>query len=134
MGSQGCSSFSKSWAKGSSGSSHGGACRGGGLIPTCYCGDIAVMKVAKTTKNAGRNFWGCPHYKGGSSIGNCCNFFKWCCEDNVDEKDCTILKRISELENAVKDLQKIQKMMKLLVVALCMCIVVDLVILKLWLG
>ncbi|BAT95993.1 hypothetical protein VIGAN_08285400 [Vigna angularis var. angularis] len=71
---------------------------------------------------------------GGSSIGNCCNFFKWCCEDNVDEKDCTILKRISELENAVKDLQKIQKMMKLLVVALCVCIVVDLVILKLWLG
>ncbi|KOM58193.1 hypothetical protein LR48_Vigan11g122700 [Vigna angularis] len=50
---------------------------------------------------------------GGSSIGSCCNFFKWCCEDNVDKKDCTILKRISELENAVKDLQKIQKMMKL---------------------
>ncbi|XP_017407845.1 uncharacterized protein LOC108320814 [Vigna angularis] len=122
--SEGCSSCSRSWGKGSSRWSHGCGVRGGGIIPTCYCGDVAVTKVARTTKNAGRNFWGCPRYKGGSSIGSSCNFFKWCVEEKVDEKDCTMVRRISQLENSVKDLQK---MMKILVVALCVCIVVCLV-------
>ncbi|KOM57962.1 hypothetical protein LR48_Vigan11g099500 [Vigna angularis] len=54
--------------------------------------------------------------KGGSSIGSSCNFFKWCVKEKVDEKDCTMVRRISQLENSVKDLQK---MMKILVVALC---------------
>ncbi|KOM51817.1 hypothetical protein LR48_Vigan09g047600 [Vigna angularis] len=68
---------------------------------------------------------------GGSSIGSSCNFFKWCVEENVDEKDCTMVRRISQLENAVKDLQK---MMKMLVVALCVCIVVCLVMFRFCLG
>ncbi|KOM27721.1 hypothetical protein LR48_Vigan454s001000 [Vigna angularis] len=41
--SEGCSSCSRSWGKGSSGWSHGCGVRGGGIIPTCYCGDVAAV-------------------------------------------------------------------------------------------
>jgi len=26
-------------------------------------GEIAVLRVARTVKNGGKEFWGCPHYK-----------------------------------------------------------------------
>ncbi|QCD95483.1 hypothetical protein DEO72_LG6g176 [Vigna unguiculata] len=31
--------------------------------PHCHCGEIAVLRVARTAKNCGKQFWGCPHYK-----------------------------------------------------------------------
>jgi len=34
-----------------------------GGTPHCYYGEIAVLRVAKTMKNGGKQFWGCPHYK-----------------------------------------------------------------------
>ncbi|KOM26079.1 hypothetical protein LR48_Vigan226s000800 [Vigna angularis] len=104
--SQGCSLCSKSWDKGSSRSSHAGGWREGGIIPTYYYGDIAVTKFVRTTKNAGRNFWGCPHYKDGSSIGSSNNFFKWCFEENIDEKDCTNVRKISFKVILMKEVKK----------------------------
>ncbi|WVZ26238.1 hypothetical protein V8G54_000055 (mitochondrion) [Vigna mungo] len=47
---------------------------GGGMIPICNYGDIVVTKMAKTTKNAGSQFWGV----GESSNEMSCNFSKWC--------------------------------------------------------
>jgi len=37
--------------------------RGVGGIPMCYCGEVAVLRVAKTVKNFGKQFLGCPNYK-----------------------------------------------------------------------
>ncbi|KAG2390337.1 uncharacterized protein HKW66_Vig0222570 [Vigna angularis] len=61
--SQSCSSCSKATCKGFSQSLHGAVSRGVGITPICYCGDIVVMKVARTSRNAVRKFWGCRHYK-----------------------------------------------------------------------
>ncbi|XP_047154346.1 uncharacterized protein LOC124825706 [Vigna umbellata] len=107
--SQSCSSCSKATCKGFSQSSHGAVSMGVGITSICHCGDIVVMKVAKTSRNAGRKFWGCRHYKGGFSTGMSCNFFKWCSEDNVDDRDGTIVRqsnKICDLENNVKELQR----------------------------
>jgi len=29
----------------------------------CYCGEVAALRVAKTVKNFGKQFLGCPNYK-----------------------------------------------------------------------
>ena len=34
-----------------------------GGTPLCHCGKIAVLRVARTVKNGGKQFWGCPHCK-----------------------------------------------------------------------
>jgi len=31
--------------------------------PHCHCGEIAVLRVARTAKNCGKQFWGYPLYK-----------------------------------------------------------------------
>ncbi|WVZ07255.1 hypothetical protein V8G54_020601 [Vigna mungo] len=57
-----------------------------GLKPTCFCGENAVFRTARTPKNKGRRFWGCPKFKGGSEdCASGCKFFKWCNEDVIDE-------------------------------------------------
>ncbi|KOM28290.1 hypothetical protein LR48_Vigan511s011300 [Vigna angularis] len=59
--------------------------RGGGVFtidgvsPLCLCGEKTVVRTARTAKNRGKQFWGCPKYKNGHEGG--CNFFKWCCDD-----------------------------------------------------
>jgi len=39
-----------------------------GESPFCFCGEIAVLRVAKTIRNAGKQFWGCPNYKVGVDV------------------------------------------------------------------
>ncbi|QCD83949.1 hypothetical protein DEO72_LG2g4298 [Vigna unguiculata] len=63
-----------------------GGCRGLGEAPTCNCGVAAVLRTIRTIKNGGRQFWGCPNFKGGSEGCYGCNFFKWCIEDDDDKK------------------------------------------------
>jgi len=32
-------------------------------MPVCYCGEKVVLRTARTPKNRGKQFWGCPKYK-----------------------------------------------------------------------
>ena len=32
--------------------------------PHCHCGEIAVLRVARTSKNCGKQFWGVPSLQG----------------------------------------------------------------------
>ncbi|XP_022640181.1 uncharacterized protein LOC111242130 [Vigna radiata var. radiata] len=66
-----------------------------GAKPSCYCGSKAVFRIAKTPKNKGKRFWGCPHFKGGSEDIGGCNFFKWCNEEVIDERNVVILEERS---------------------------------------
>jgi len=44
-------------------SSAGGGWKGLGVTPICQCGDVVVIRTARTTRNAGKKFWGCPNFK-----------------------------------------------------------------------
>ncbi|XP_022640842.1 uncharacterized protein LOC111242344 [Vigna radiata var. radiata] len=82
---------------------------GPGVIPICNCGEMVVVKMARTPKNARRYFWGCRNYKSEAGNGMCCNYFKWCSKKNDDEKDVIIGRqrgKIYDLENALKALKK----------------------------
>ncbi|QCD79332.1 hypothetical protein DEO72_LG1g2972 [Vigna unguiculata] len=37
--------------------------RSAGGTQMCYCREVAVLRVAKTIKNFGKQFLGCPNYK-----------------------------------------------------------------------
>jgi len=54
--------------KNSSFSSYGGAVRRSDLTPVCYCGEKAITRTARTAKNRGRKFLGCPKFK----VRYCC--------------------------------------------------------------
>jgi len=60
--SQGCSSGSYG-SQNHSVSRRPGWCGSSNGSPACYCGEIAVLMVAKTMKNGGKQFWGYPNYK-----------------------------------------------------------------------
>ncbi|KOM37796.1 hypothetical protein LR48_Vigan03g117800 [Vigna angularis] len=34
-----------------------------GVKPICFCGQNAVFRIARTPKNKGKRFWGCPKFK-----------------------------------------------------------------------
>ncbi|KOM27522.1 hypothetical protein LR48_Vigan432s002700 [Vigna angularis] len=53
--------------------------------PICYCGQSCVVRTAKTTKNRGKQFWGCSKYKNGGEESGC-NFFEWCNDIGGDER------------------------------------------------
>ncbi|QCD84218.1 hypothetical protein DEO72_LG2g4568 [Vigna unguiculata] len=44
-------------------SSASGGWKGLGVTPICRCGDVAMIRTARTTRNAGKKFWGCPNFK-----------------------------------------------------------------------
>jgi len=44
-------------------SCHGGGSKRLGSMPVCYCGEQAFLRTARTLKNRGKQFWGCPKYK-----------------------------------------------------------------------
>jgi len=44
-------------------SSLGGGWKGLGVSPICQCGEVAVLRTARTSRNAGKKFWGCPNFK-----------------------------------------------------------------------
>ncbi|QCD79839.1 uncharacterized protein LOC114176378 [Vigna unguiculata] len=102
--------------------------------PHCNCGEIAVLRVARTAKNCGKQFWGCPHYK--RSVGEdfkACNYFKWWTEDNGDERDATIARQSQRIRQREKDLIDSEKwlmylfriigLLGLIVIVLSICIV-----------
>lgn len=53
---------------------NGGSTVSSGGTPQCNCGVIAKKNVAKAGRNAGREFYGCPNFKG---TGTGCSFFQW---------------------------------------------------------
>ncbi|QCD81913.1 hypothetical protein DEO72_LG2g2244 [Vigna unguiculata] len=59
----------------------------------CYCGEVAVLRVTKTIRNVGKEFWGCTNFKrsGGNDVFKGCNYFKWLNEDNGDKKMLPLL-------------------------------------------
>ncbi|QCE11671.1 uncharacterized protein LOC114183299 [Vigna unguiculata] len=69
------------------GSSHGCGARIFAIKPMCYCGQTAVLRTAKTPKNRGKQFWGCPKFKSGSQDLGGCNFFQWFIEQEIEERD-----------------------------------------------
>ncbi|BAT78656.1 hypothetical protein VIGAN_02136400 [Vigna angularis var. angularis] len=58
-----------------------GSLRRLGAKPTCFYGQNAVFRIARTPKNKGKKFWGCPNFKGESEELVGCNFFQWCIEE-----------------------------------------------------
>ncbi|KAG2403827.1 uncharacterized protein HKW66_Vig0107470 [Vigna angularis] len=62
-----------------------GSVRRLGVKPSCFCGHIAVLHIARTPKNKGKKLWGCPNFKGGGKDIVGCNFFQWCSEEGIEE-------------------------------------------------
>ncbi|QCD79348.1 hypothetical protein DEO72_LG1g2987 [Vigna unguiculata] len=54
-------------------------------MPNCYCGDKAMLRTAKTAKNKGERFWGCPNFKSGGEECGGCNYFSWFVEYGIEE-------------------------------------------------
>ena len=127
--SRGASSSScNSWVHRTCNSCHGGS-RVSGSPPICDCGDIAVVRTARTTKNLGKQFWGCANFKvcfpvfdfgcffhfhlhvfvvlqrcGEDVLG--CNFFKWCYQEGADERDASAMNTFSPPQRLYKDERK----------------------------
>ncbi|QCE04418.1 hypothetical protein DEO72_LG8g2454 [Vigna unguiculata] len=55
-------------------SSEGGGRMVLGLRPICDCGEVVVLRTARTPKNVGRKFWCFANYKRESEAGVWCNF------------------------------------------------------------
>ncbi|KAM7496961.1 hypothetical protein LguiA_021375 [Lonicera macranthoides] len=53
-------------------SSNSGSNSGSCSYATCFCGEVAPMRVSWTEKNPGRRFIGCKNFS-----NNGCNFFHW---------------------------------------------------------
>ncbi|QCE03336.1 hypothetical protein DEO72_LG8g1360 [Vigna unguiculata] len=97
------SSSCNSWVHRTCNSCHGGS-RVSGSPPIYDCGDIAVVRTTRTTKNLGKQFWSCANFKrcGDDVLG--CNFFKWCYKEGVDERDAIIARqrqKITYMENSL---------------------------------
>ncbi|WVZ20791.1 hypothetical protein V8G54_008113 [Vigna mungo] len=102
----------------------------------CHCGEKTVLRTARTTKNRGKQFWGCPRYKLGSENG--CNFFRWFSDWGVEESiSCELLeandgvKQMSDVEKAVVGLQR---EMKYLVVVVSVLFVMNTIIIAMMMG
>ncbi|WVZ16850.1 hypothetical protein V8G54_009832 [Vigna mungo] len=81
---------------------HSVSCRGDGSwnrndgLIICHCGESCVLRTAKTVKNRGKKFWGCPRYKVGSENGGC-NYFRWCTDWGIEESvSCEVLEANDE--------------------------------------
>ncbi|XP_014506272.1 uncharacterized protein LOC106766023 [Vigna radiata var. radiata] len=101
------------------GSSRGASSRRMVGSQICYCGELAVLRVAKTAKNESKPFWGCPNYKRSQNEElRGCNFFKWQREDDVDERDITIgwqRRKTINLEKSLLVCQKREKLLRVVV-------------------
>ncbi|KAM7525704.1 hypothetical protein LguiA_015606 [Lonicera macranthoides] len=49
---------------------------------TCFCGEVAPIRVSWTSRNPGRRFFGCKKYG-----NNGCNFFQWVDKDKTVEEE-----------------------------------------------
>ncbi|XP_058759730.1 uncharacterized protein LOC131633036 [Vicia villosa] len=70
----------------------------------CYCGDKAILRRAKTTKSFGRQFWGCPHFKGPDHPG--CGFFEWFCEESEEHNGQIMMVRLEKLGRNIEHIQE----------------------------
>ncbi|KOM53413.1 hypothetical protein LR48_Vigan09g207200 [Vigna angularis] len=71
-----------------------------GVKPSCFYGRPVVFCVAKTPKNNGKRFWGCPNFKVGSEDFVRCNFFEWCTEEVIDSRNVVNLEDSSASASA----------------------------------
>jgi len=109
-----------------------------------------VVRTARTTKNLGKQFWGCANFKvcfpvfdfgcffhfhlhGFFVLQRCgedvlgCNFFKWCYEEGADERDAIIARqrqKITYIENALSVWQKRMQLSLVVIGVLIVMIVV----------
>ncbi|WVZ25186.1 hypothetical protein V8G54_003730 [Vigna mungo] len=112
----------------------------------CHCGEKTVLRTARTTKNRGKQFWGCPRYKLGSENG--CNFFRWFSDWGVEQSisyelleanDVRLVntfkkqgvKQMSDVEKVVVGLQR---EMKYLVVVVSVLFVMNTIIIAMMMG
>ncbi|XP_022635901.1 uncharacterized protein LOC111241523 [Vigna radiata var. radiata] len=107
---------------------------GVGIIPICNCGELAVVKMAKTSKNARRYFWGCGNYKSGTSSVMSCNYFKWCNEEKVDERDVIIGSQRRKICDMEKTVSALTRRNQFLVAVVCVLSVVVCVLSGVFLG
>ncbi|WVZ11152.1 hypothetical protein V8G54_015682 [Vigna mungo] len=95
--------------------------------PICHCGEMSVLRTAKTTKNRGKQFWSCPRYKGGGENAGC-NFFRWLCDFGTQESASCEMLETKDRDNNVVDVQKVvitlEKWIKMLVgVVFILCVI-----------
>ncbi|XP_027915999.1 uncharacterized protein LOC114175440 [Vigna unguiculata] len=122
------SSCCNSWGQPSYGGSYIRGSKGMGLIPICKCGEVAMLRVARTLKNNGRQFWGCSKFKSATCSDNVwCNYFKWYDEEFCDGRDGIIAQQrmeISELEISVRAMKKTNQFLLRLVIVVVVIFVV----------
>ncbi|WVZ12057.1 hypothetical protein V8G54_016587 [Vigna mungo] len=113
---------------------------------SCHCGEKCVLRTAKTTKNLGKQFWGCPRYKLGSeTVG--CNYFRWLADCGHDESvSCEVLEAndqrlVKSFENVEEKLVAVQKAMmglerwtKILVHVVSVVCVMNIIVIAMFLG
>jgi len=126
-----------------------------GVTPNYLCGEVAVMRTTRTTRNAEMKFWGCPNFKVSSmsvvvdfffkllnviivhwflssfdideeSIG--CNYFKWCGEDDIDERDGVIFKQKRKICTLEKSNKLYEKWVKYLIRVVCVVVVLNIIL------
>ncbi|QCE10502.1 hypothetical protein DEO72_LG10g1732 [Vigna unguiculata] len=111
-------------------SNHGGGVLSHGGAPICNCGEVAVLRTARTTKNGGKQFWGCPNYKRGSEAFIGCNYFKWCSEDAVDERDNTIIRQRRKIFILEKELKGSRMFVNVLLGIVGLLVVLNIIVLS----
>ncbi|KOM58078.1 hypothetical protein LR48_Vigan11g111200 [Vigna angularis] len=89
------------------GSSRGVSSRGMVGSQICYCGDLAVLRVAKTSKNEGKPFWGCPNYKNLLSLEEMLNQYILMKRQNklLEEENVNVMREKIRIQNLLQDLQ-----------------------------
>ncbi|XP_058765251.1 uncharacterized protein LOC131638708 [Vicia villosa] len=59
--------------------------------PSCFCENLVVLRRTTIVNNFGKQFRGCPHYKGYAKNG--CDYFAWYYDEVKDDKDIFIMKK-----------------------------------------
>ncbi|XP_027910407.1 uncharacterized protein LOC114169452 [Vigna unguiculata] len=109
-------------------SSAGGGWKGLDVTPICRCGDVAVIRTARTTRNAGKKFWGCPNFKRGNQESVGCNYFKWCGEDAIDKRDGVIFSQNREICSLEKSIKLYEKWVKCLIGVVGVVVVLNIIL------
>ncbi|KAL2319913.1 hypothetical protein Fmac_028882 [Flemingia macrophylla] len=82
---------------------------------SCHCREVAVLRTAMTSRNAGNKFWGCPNYKSGDDDIIGCNYFEWVLNE-VDGKDLVISRMKRKIQSIQSELKSTKLCMKMLII------------------
>ncbi|WVZ13170.1 hypothetical protein V8G54_017700 [Vigna mungo] len=118
-----------------------GGCSNGG--PICYCGMKSVVRTARTIKNRGKQFWGCPKFKGSlicvflshnGGEDECCNYFSWCVDHGVVETKTTAncegkCESLLNREAMEAGWKKLGNRLNVLLGAVCVLVLVNIIVL-----